>query len=420
MRFKKSITPNELNKEFRPNSYISIKLPNAKLDLHSFTLYYDGLPANHGETPTYTIRRFFPLLSSSIIDELIIKIDGQVKQYIREYNMIHSILNDIYKETEDLQGTAFDTIQEHKFDVDNVIQQELKIQSVAGSLGMFYDDFKESFFISEWLGFLQEGSSRYFDARKHNIEIIIKTAPANILYKGIHTSDLSIVNTEYEPDYKLSNVYATIDILDDIPAMPSEYEFMDYHYTQGMYSDQNKNSVTSFQIDKPVKWLLGTFSSEDRYTDSGLQLQHTNDVETIYGLQLQNNITNTQYNGLIPKGLLYSYEIAKAQKKPYLLNSSVYFAKNGLGINYTKFKMNTFDLTPQMNMVSCYNETKKCFGSKYKKVLSLQQFESDFFVNAIRVDANDQEFKNFEWEVNAKLNGIGGKPMLFCCFVNKI
>jgi hypothetical protein len=430
MRYKKSVQPNELKTVYSPNTYFTIKLPRAKLDLHSFTLYYDGLPANYGTTPTRTVRRFFPRITSCIIDEFIVKINSQVKQYTREYNMIHAILHDIYKDDDELQGTSFDTTQEHKFNADFVSEQNLKIQSVAGNLGKYHDAFKESFCISEWLGFLQEGNSRYFDATNTDIEITIKTAPANILYRGIQTVNNSVVNNIFAPDYQLSNIHATIDILDEIPDMPSEYEFLDYHYTQGIFSDNNKNSTTSFQISKPVKWVLGTFASEERLVDYCLQLQHVNDQVQFFGPQILDDIgllpatiTQAQYTALVPNELLYSYDTAKLQKKPYSLNSSIYFSKNGLGISqgYCQFKMNTYDLTPPMSVLSCYNETKKCFDSKYKRVISLQAFESEFFVNAIRIDANDYELKNIEWHVHSAINKeLGGMPMLFCCFVNKI
>lgn len=421
MRFKKSIQPNEIKNFYTPNSYFSIKLPRAKLDLHSFTLYYDGLPSNVGKTATRTTQRFFPRLSSCVIDELIIKIGSQVKQYTREYNMLHAILNDINKEYDDLDGTAFDTIQEHRFNNDYIIENKLKILAITELLDKFDDRFKESFFISEWLGFLQQGSSQYFDATNNDIEITIKLAPPNILYRGIKGST-DVYTDVYAPDYRLSNIYATIDILDDIPEQPKEYQFLDYKYTQGEYNEHNKISSTSFQIDKPIKYLLGTFSTKGRLDDDELQLMHANSSNTAaFGGVLRDTITLTNYNNKIPNGLLYSYEVAKFQKDPYLLNSSAYFVKDGLGISYCQYKMNTYDLTPQMNILSCYNETKKCFNSKYKKVISLPSFESDFFVNAIKVDDNTEELKDITWEVHSKpLKDVGGTPMLFCCFVNKI
>lgn len=422
MRFKKSIQPNEIKNFYNPNTYFSIKLPRAKLDLHTFTLYYDGLPSNVGATPTRTTRRFFPRLSSCVVDELIVKINGQVKQYTREYNMFHATLNDIHKEYDDLDGTAFDTIQDHKFKNNYSIENQLKIlsSSTAAVFPKFHDEFKESFFISEWIGFLNEGNSRFFDATDKDIEITIKLAPPSILYRGLNANAVAFTNT-FVSDYRLSNIYATIDILDEIPEQPLEYEFLDYQYIEGQYNEKNKSSSTSFQIDKPIKYLLGTFSTLLRNDDSELVLQHANTDTAVYGDVLKDSVTLTDYNKKIPNGLLYSYEVAKNQKDPYLLNSSRYFIRDGLGISHTQFKMNTYDLTPQMNMLSCYNETKRCFNSKYKKVISLPSFQANFFVNAILVDDNTEELKNITWEVHSdNVQNLGGMPMLFCCFVNKV
>ena len=110
------------------------------------------------------------------------------------------------------------------------------------------------------------------------------------------------------------------------------------------------------------------------------------------------------------------------QKDPYLLNSSVYFDREGLGISYCKWRMNNYDMTPQLNVIACFGETKKCFNSKYKKVISLPSFESDFFANAIRLDDSSDMPKYFEWEVeiNNKYPSMGGIPMLFCCYKNKL
>lgn len=451
MRFKKSIHPKDIKNEYAPNSYFTIKLPRGKLDLHSFTLYYDGNPANYANTngtnvtgtgaTVYqrTIRRFFPRLASCVIGELIIKINNQVKQHIKEYNMIHAILNDIHKEYDDLDSTAFDTIQEHKLEntitvpavggspatIEPVIVNRLKIQAVAGHLPKYVDEYTESFFVSEWLGLLQQGNTRYLDTTNMDVEIQIKTAPANILYQGINSIDTvtQVVVTSFDPDYKLSNIYATIDILDEIPEQPSEIKFLDYHYTEGEIKDDTKRSLTSFQINKPVNWLLGTFGNRLRLVDAQLQLQHAHSFTAVFGGLLKNEITQANYNNKIPNGFLYSYDVAKAQKDPYLLNSSIFFDREGIGIEYCKYRVNNYDLTPNMNIVACFNETKKCFDSRYKKVLSLPSFESDFFCNAVRVDDSTEELKNIEWEVhdNSKyVKPTGGVPMLFCCFTNKL
>ena len=98
MRYKKHIDLNELKSEYSPNNIISFNLPRAKVDLHSLSMYYTGNPANYANTRLggnfRTIRRFFPRLSASIIQELTIKVNrNNVVQDIKEYNMLFNILN---------------------------------------------------------------------------------------------------------------------------------------------------------------------------------------------------------------------------------------------------------------------------------------------------------------------------------------
>ena len=85
--------------------------------------------------------------------------------------------------------------------------------------------------------------------------------------------------------------------------------------------------------------------------------------------------------------------------------------------------MNNYDLTPKMNLIECYNETKKCFNADFKKASSILSFEADFFANTLRIDDDTYEYKQISWEVevdDSKSNKKGGQPMLFCCYLNNL
>lgn len=373
-----------------------------------------------------TIKRFFPRLSSSIISEMTIKINNEVKQHIQEYSMLNAILNDIYKEYDDIDGNSFDTVQEHSLNsttgnIDNFCKITA-VKRVAIYTDKYSNDNKRQFFIDKFLGFLNEGN-RYIDTIDKDIQIIIKLSPASILYRGVNlNNEPYIINNEYAPDYILSDIYCTIDVLDNIPMQTNEFYFNDYKFVQGTYLNGNKKSLTSFQTDMPVEWVLGTFSNPNRYVDSGLQLSHTNEDIAKFGDMIKDTVDLVDINNKVPNNLLYSYEVAKFQKDPYLLNSSIYYDRQGKGIRSCKYMFNTYDLTPRLDIVACYNDTKKCFGTPYKKVVSLASFEENFFTNAVRLDDVSTDFKKIDWEVDidpSKFN-IGGIPMLFYCFKNKI
>lgn len=380
-----------------------------------------------------TIRRFFPRLSSSIISDLVIKVNDQEVQNTREYNMLFAILNDIHKEYDDIDSTASDTVQEHFFSTGTgIIGNVSRIQAVTrpvGNTDRYFPGSKKSYFIDKWLGFLNEGN-RYFDARDKDIKIIIKLAPANILYRGINSLDpIGVpdytINTvqEYNPDYVISDIRASIDMLDEMPVSLPDFVYNDYTYTQGGYLLDNKTSTTTFETYKPIKWVLGTFSHPNRLVDQELILQHCHNNTTRYGSLVKNTVTLADINAKTPNSTLFSYDVAKAQKDSYLLNSSIYFVRSGDGLLSCMYKMNNYDLTPPLDTIACYSETKKAFASAYKKVTNIYSFESEFFANAINVDDNSDTYKRIDWEVYvdpSKPNQQGGYPMLFTCFKNKL
>ena len=392
---------------------------------------------SHTETHTLSkvqryprmIRRFLPRLSSSVIQELIVKVDNNVYK-IDEYNTLYAILNDIYNEYDDIDSTAQDTVQEHNLSTTGTIANISRIQA-ANRPGTFLDKYlstnKKTYFVNKFLGFLGQGN-RYLDTTDKDVQITIRLAPSHILYRGVNSIDPVTsanyhVRAEFPPDYVLTNIHATVDVLDNMPAPPSDYVFSDYRFIKGAYLSDNKKSLTHFQIDKPVEWVLGTFSHPLRYTDTELQLQHCNTNVAKFGSLLKNTLTIDDINAKTPNSLLYSYEVSKFQKDPYLLNSSSYFIRSGEGIRFCRYRLNKYDVTPQLDHIACYDEVKKCFGSAYKKVTSVLSFESDFFCNAIRLDDTSSELKDIEWEVEIdpnKINNIGGFPMLFCCFKNKL
>jgi hypothetical protein len=168
--------------------------------------------------------------------------------------------------------------------------------------------------------------------------------------------------------------------------------------------------------------VLGTFSHPDRLKDQELILQHCN-TDAKYGSLVKNTLTLDEINSNTPNSTLYSYEVAKAQKEAYLLNSSGYFIRSGDGILTTKYKLNNYELTPDTDVLACYSETKKLFNTPYKKVQNMYSFESEFFCNAIAIDDNSEDFKRVDWEVSidpTKKNKLGGYPMVFYSFKNKL
>jgi hypothetical protein len=403
---------------------VEITLQQTGVGTHTFTKL----------TRSYrTIRRFLPRLSSCIIDELIVKLDNKVVQHLREYNTLAAILNDIQKEYDDIDSTSSDSVQNLFLNASSgFVANNSKIQSVArnnmNTVTKYFNTSAKTYFIDKFLGFLGEGN-RYFDATDKDIQIMIKLAPPNILYKGISGFPVYLTQTDaadnalaFAPDYELLSISASIDVLDDIPQM-SDFVYKDYVYHEGMYLADNKRYTTRVSLEKPVEWVLGTFKRPDYKEDQELQLMHCNPLVSKFGAMIKDSLTLDDINTQTPNTLTFSYEISKIQKDPYILNSSVYFSHQGDAVKYCRYRYNNTDLTPQLDVISCYRETKKCFNTDFKRVQSIFQFESDFFANAVRVDDTSSTYKTIEWEVDIdslKSNNKGGYPMLFVCTSGKL
>jgi hypothetical protein len=407
---------------------IAVTQIQANAETH-IPLYQRGAGDNHSfsrtSATTYkTIKRFFPRLSQSVIQELTIKKDNVIIQHIDQFNMLYSILNDVYKEFDDIDSSAQDTVQNHYLDASGVIKNFSKIQApprVYTFLAKYDDNDRVRFHINKFLGFLSEGN-RYYDATNTDIQVTIKLAPASILYRGINSEENYVTSVEFAPDYILTDISASIDVVDDAP-MQENFVFKDYRYTEGVYNPLDKKCLCTLQIDKPLEYIFGTFSNPNRLVDNELLLAHCNTDEARFGYLLRTELNINDINNKIPDELLYSYEIAKFQKESYVKNNSVYFDTQGRGIRSCRYLLNNYELCPRLDMLACFNETRKCFGSDYKRVPNLYAFEENFFLNAIRLDDTSNEIKKLDWEVEvdpSKGNrAVGGTPMLFCCFSNQ-
>ena len=103
MKFLKKIDPEDIKVNYSSGQDINLVLPNSIVDLHSFTLYYDYQydcqnPGTDGVSGYNNLWRSLPSLSSCIVDELRIIIDGKEVSYIQEYAYLDSLLHDIHND----------------------------------------------------------------------------------------------------------------------------------------------------------------------------------------------------------------------------------------------------------------------------------------------------------------------------------
>jgi len=99
-----TMTPNK-TQDVKPGQTIIVDLPyNSKVDLSSFTWFYEGSTTHAGSTDInntaidgpagYVRSRFFPRNSASVIQKFTVKINGGIKVDIPDYNFVYNMLHD--------------------------------------------------------------------------------------------------------------------------------------------------------------------------------------------------------------------------------------------------------------------------------------------------------------------------------------
>jgi hypothetical protein len=93
------MTPNK-TQDVKPGQTIIVDLPyNGKIDLSSFTWFYEGSTTHNGSSGLdgpagYVQTRFSPRNSSSVIQKFTVKINGGIKLDIPDYNFVYNMLLD--------------------------------------------------------------------------------------------------------------------------------------------------------------------------------------------------------------------------------------------------------------------------------------------------------------------------------------
>ena len=94
-----TMTPNK-SQDVKPGQTIIVDLPyNSKVDLSSFSWFFDGSTTHNGSTGAtgpagYVQTRFFPRNSASVIQKFTVKINGGIKIDIPDYNFLYNLLHD--------------------------------------------------------------------------------------------------------------------------------------------------------------------------------------------------------------------------------------------------------------------------------------------------------------------------------------
>ena len=212
--FKKQtikIVPNNGQGDVWAGQKIIVTLPNNCLvDLSTFEFNYTGYTQHNGNQvaagPTgYCQTRFFPRNSQSIIENLEIKINGQSRQNISQYNYLYNLLYDFTVGTDGNNknriGQNADRSCKHYYDQGQVKRRAGYPIGLVANPATAND--RDNYSVRNWLGLLGPNASTTIidTSMLGQVDIEITLAPAGILMLGktpdnVAVAAVTIANSE--------------------------------------------------------------------------------------------------------------------------------------------------------------------------------------------------------------------------------
>ena len=380
-----TMTPNKTH-DVRPGQTIIVDLPyNSKVDLSSFSWFYDGSTTHNGSSgvagPTgYVQSRFFPRNSSSVIQKFTVKINGGIKVDIPDYNFVYNMLHDYTQGADALKrrqtgGENSDPSNKLYMTDGDIIERRgyslAPFDPAANALNILARD-KQRYCVRSWLSlFGGNASTQVVDTQMlGTVTVEIQLAPASILMLGVAQANVDVTVALNTPsknevgrtvlgeatglrgaalaperaDYTLTNLefrcvrYHMGPEFDSIAAnilgSGQKYKlwFPNYTVQSGRpVASNNKATTERFSIStQSLDYVLGTFRLPN-YEVEGLPLN------TKFSSQnsLEEGLTSGTAESQVSAGLRRAY------------NQSRYFAHNGDSIVTTKWRIGNNSFEPQ-------------------------------------------------------------------------
>jgi hypothetical protein len=404
------LTPDN-DTSIKASSTIRVKLPpNCLVDLRTFTMFFEG-------TATATGKVHFPRLSSSVIEQLSVYVNGTMIENIPNYNVLY---NTIY----DLQCGNDQSTKRHLENIDPSVDYCVDLQTSNLTLYANPSDTNKKMVVNNWLGFIGSASTPVISTSDTNtVEVEIRFAPASILWQAGTTG--AVTNA----DYTINKLRFTI----------SKIVFNDPTYYQlkasKLLSDGlliGYNTYISNRGSTVAKRTALTYnvSVNASSLDQVIATMLTNNYDTIGGLLLTGNPHDTA-------GEIFVKALATPTdgNVETFFNNSKYFMRDGRGFISSQFEINNTAMNPYpLPIEEVYNETLIAMGNLnidvasgvHPGLLSVEHFKSHYFTHILsleNIDNSGQFFKsgldgrasalNISWKTSFSTT-TDCTPFIFC------
>ena len=392
----------------------------------------------------YVQKAYFPRNTSSLIENLEIKINGQSRQNINQYGYIYNILHDF--------TCGHDAVAKNKIGCNSdpslkAIYRDGQVARYAGfPLGCTSDTSeghldRDNYTIRQWLGILGgNASTSIIDSSLYgDITIEITLAPSDVLmlspttptltsYASATSNETGIATTlgttaaltaSQGTGYTLSNIGFQIVRYD----MPQSYYqavagvleagsvFKLYYpnYSSFMSTAQSlpKGGTSRFNLStQSLDMVISTFQVQDRGTQQApiLGLWGANGVGCVPGDSSFGFSTATPSTGLAAVSAavgeygtyLKSFPFGLTVGWPKLLNNSKYFLRNGDGIQQCTYIVGNVRLIPETipeqfnGVLRAWNAQNDVLGGLYPGIASLAHFQSQFYAHILSLNVTNE------------------------------
>lgn len=396
------ISPSTGQTQVRSNGYINWQLPvGSTLDLRTFSwhfwCYTNGTADSVVGLPKWT---------PALIKTLDILVNGVSIQHINLYSHLYNLIQD-YKcgYNEKIKNVA---INGDPSCITTMAQQGTMVKNCMSftSGNVDVNTFKNNYVINDWLGFLGSSSPSIINTNLLGvIEIQIQLESSAVLWQnGV------VVNA---PEFFIENSVAFIDKIEfqDERYMKIQEKIIQgsgglvipfKNYTAYLGNDLVNTKTTTLKLTEntvSLDKIMFSYLDANRLQSLNLQLGTPANILTLPANAgaLLADYQGGAFLGFTPPSL-FNYTNLLANSDNNLLNNSIYFKRNGLGLGAqtgvattgtVQFEINSQDMTPPLTLTGMYGETLKAFELNDNDKISinpsindLNKYERDFFVCA--------------------------------------
>jgi len=423
--------------------------PNSLVDLSTLEFNFTGATQHRGNAAAtnvsnYVQKAYFPRNTSSLIENLEVKINGQSRQNINQYGYIFNILHDF--------TCGYDSVGKNRIGCNSdpsnktVYNNGSMFRYAGFPLGNSSDTNggwadQDNYSVRTWLGLLgSNASTTIIDTSLYgDITIEITLAPSDVLMLsptlGTLTSYTSATNNEtgintaagaavannpsQGTGYTLSNIgfqivrydmpqsyYAAVAGVLESGAVFKLY-YPNYSTFMGTQTSLSKTSTTRFNIStQSLDMVISTFQVQDRGTQQApiLGLWSSNGVGSLPGdssFGYNTAATNTGLTAVASAAGEFgtytkSFNFGLTSGWGKLLNNSKYFVRNGDGIQSCTYIVGNVRLIPETipeqfnGVLRAWNNQNDVLGGLYPGIASLAHYQTQFYAHILSLNVTSE------------------------------